>query len=142
MCGELDEQVLVGQEMLDRFRAMAKGMALPEPGGDGEGPVNLAEPDGRAAYMERIFKVGLARALEDIGRAEEDETVDALAAQAIALARLAGFLAGQLPPEADLFRALIEAMTAGHGEPRERVEAARREHDHHHGHSHDHDHHH
>lgn len=140
MCGEIDEQVLIGQEMLDRFRAMAKGMKLPETGDSGEGPVNLAEAEGRAAYMDRIFNAGLARALEDIGRAQEDETVDALAAQAIALARLAGFLAGQLPPEADLYRALIEAISAGHAEPKERTEALRRAHDHHHGHAHDHHH--
>jgi hypothetical protein len=141
MCGEIDEQVLVGQEMLDRFRAMARHLHLPEGEAASEGPVNLTEPEGRAAYMERIFRAGLARALADIARAEEDETVDALAGQAIALARLAGFLAGQLPPEADLFRALIEAATAGHAEPREIAETLRHEHDHHHGHSHSHDHH-
>lgn len=140
MCGEIDEQVIVGQEMLDRFRAMARGMDLPRPGSDGDDPVGLAEPEGRAAYMERIFRSGLARALEDISRAEEDETVDALAAQAIALARLAGFLAGQLPPEADLFRALIEAVSAGHSEPQERAESMRAARDHHHGHAHDHHH--
>jgi hypothetical protein len=141
MCGEIDEQVLVGQEMLDRFRAMTKGMDLPAPdGGTGEAPVNLAEADGRAAYMERIFRSGLSRAFEDIDRAAEDEKVDALAGQAIALARLAGFLAGQLPPEADLFRALIDAISAGHAEPKERAEALRKAHDHHHGHAHDHHH--
>ncbi len=140
MCGEIDEQLLVGQEMLDRFQAMAKGMHLPEPGADSDEPVNLADAAGRAAYMDRIFRSGLARALNDISRAEEDETVDALAAQAIALARLAGFLAGQLPPEADLFRALIEAVSAGHAEPQERVQALRHAQDHHHGHGHDHHH--
>ena len=140
MCGEIDDQVLVGQEMLDRFRVMAKSMDLLEAGKDSEGPVNLAQADGRGAYMERIFGAGLARSLDDIARAQEDETIDALAAQAIALARLAGFLAGQLPPEADLFRALIEAVSAGHAEPQERAAAIRRAHDHHHGHSHDHQH--
>jgi hypothetical protein len=140
MCGEIDEQVLVGQEMLDRFRTMAKGMDLPESSNRGQGPVDLAEAAGRAAYMERVFRAGLAGALEEIARAEEDEAVDALAAQAIALARLAGFLAGQLPPEADLFRALIEAVSAGHGEPQEWVDAARRKQDHHHGHAQDHQH--
>lgn len=138
MCGEIDEQVLIGQEMLDRVRAMARRMDVPETAGTGDAPTGLAEPEGRAAYMERIFRSGLARALDDIGRAEEDETVDALAGQAIALARLAGFLAGQLPPEADLYRAVIEAATAGHAEPRE---AAVARHDHHHDHAHPHDHH-
>ena len=142
MCGEIDEQVLIGHEMLDRARAMARRMNIPEAdagAGEGEGPEGLAEAEGRAAYMERIFRTGLAHALDDIARAEEDETIDALAAQAIALARLSGFLAGQLPPEADLYRAVIEAMSAGHAEPREMAEAMEAHHHHHH---HDHDHHH
>ena len=98
--------------------------------------------------MEQIFRDGLGRALADVAAAAEDETVDALASQAIALARLAGFIAGQLPPEADLYRAVIEAVSAGHSEPRELADDYRRQQDHHHGHSHDgdgdpsHDHHH
>ena len=132
MCGEIDEQVLVGQELIERLRVMVKGIDLPETTTDGDGPVNLAAEDGRATYMERVFNAGLSCALEDIARAEEDEKIDALAAQAIALARLAGFLAGQLPPEADLFRALIDATSAGHAEPRQRMEAHRRAQDHHH----------
>lgn len=137
MCGEIDEQALIGQEMLDRARAMAKGMDLPDPGVVGAAPTGLAEADGRAAYMERIFRTGLAAALNDIDRAEEDERIDALAAQSIALARLAGFLAGQLPPEADLYRAVIEAATAGHAEPKDLAAAMS---DHHHHHHHDHHH--
>lgn len=136
MCGEIDEQVLIGQEMLDRARAMAKRMNLPEPGAAGDGPKGLDEESGRAAYMERVFRSALARALDDVARAEEDETIDALAAQAIALARVAGFLAGQLPAEADLYRAVIEAATAGHGEAREMGDAAAHDHHHHHHHHH------
>lgn len=137
MCGEIDEQVIIGQELLDRFRAMTRKLDLPEGGEAGEGPRGLAEPEGRATYMEAVFRSGLAAALDDIARAEEDETIDALASQAIALARLAGFLAGQLPPEADLFRAVVEAVTTGHAEPRRYAEALN---DHHHHHHHDHDH--
>jgi hypothetical protein len=140
MCGEIDEQVIVGQDLRARLNGLTSGMNLPRTASNGENPVNLAESDGRAAYMERVFGAGLARSLEDIERATDDESVDALAAQAIALARLAGFLAGQLPPEADLFRALIEALSAGHAEPQERARAIRHAHDHHHGHSHDHQH--
>lgn len=143
MCGEIDEQVLIGQELMDRMRAAAGRLGLGDPAtADGDDPTGLAEASGRAAYMERIFRSGLARALADIAAAEEDETVDALAAQAIALARLAGFLAGQLPPEADLYRAVIEAASAGHAETRAAAEAARDHHHHHHHHHHDHDHHH
>ncbi len=141
MCGEIDEQVLIGQEVLDRALALAKRMQLGTATGDGDDPVGLADAEGRAAYMDRVFRSGLARAIDDISRAAEDETVDALAAQAIALARLAGFLAGQLPPEADLFRATIEALTTGHAEPRAAFEAMQDHHHHHHHHDHSHDHH-
>ena len=71
------------------------------------------------SILQSVTTFTTPRSLEDIERATDDESVDALAAQAIALARLAGFLAGQLPPEADLFRALIEAVSAGHAEPDE-----------------------
>lgn len=138
MCGEIDEHVLIGQEVLDRARVLARKMDLPEKTSGSDNPEGLAEAGGRAAYMDRIFCSGLARAIDDIARADEDQTVDALAAQAIALARVAGFLAGQLPPEADLYRAVIEAMTSGHAEPREMTEAMASHHHHHHGHSHEH----
>lgn len=142
MCGEIDEQVMIGQEVLDRAMALARRLQIGDATGDGDDPTGLADPEGRAAYMDRVFRSGLARALDDIARAEEDETVDALAAQAIALARLAGYIAGQLPPEADLFRATIEALTTGHAEPRAAFEAmqAHDHHHHHHHHHHDHDH--
>ncbi|MBT6191200.1 MAG: hypothetical protein HOI22_13180 [Tateyamaria sp.] len=140
MCGEIDEQVVVGQDLRARLNSLTSGMDLPKPSDSGENPVDLADAAGRGAYMERIFRAGLARSLEDIERATDDESVDALAAQAIALARLAGFLAGQLPPEADLFRALIEAVSSGHAEPQERAQTIRRAHDHHHGHANDHHH--
>lgn len=142
MCGEIDEQVVVGQDLLDQIRVMTRKLGVEQGGASGPGPKGLAEAEGRAAYMDQIFREGLARAVSDVAAAEEDETIDALASQAIALARLAGFIAGQLPPEADLFRAVIEAMTAGHSEPGAIVEAHRRANDHHHHDHHGSDHHH
>jgi len=139
MCGELDEQLLINQEVLERFSVMSKMLGTQASDGTTQGPKRLAEADGRAAYMDQIFRDGLGRALTDVNSANEDETVDALASQAIALARLAGFIAGQLPPEADLFRATIEALSAGHAEPRQLAEDYRHEQDHHHAHSHDQD---
>ncbi len=138
MCGEIDEQAVVGQDLLEQLRALAKMLGVQGAAAAGQGPTGLSGAEGRAAYMDEVFRDGLARALADVAAAEEDEAVDALAAQAIALARLAGFLAGQLPPEADLFRATVEALTAGHAEPRDLADEKRREHDRAHGHSHDH----
>lgn len=141
MCGEIDEQAEVGQDLQEHLRVMARMLKLAPGGGHSVPPRGLAASEGRAAYMETVFRDGLSRAVADVASADDEEAVDALAGQAIALARLAGFLAGQLPPEADLFRALIEALTAGHAEPRAMAEARRRAHDHHH-HHHAHDHHH
>jgi hypothetical protein len=130
MCGEIDEQAAVGQELIERFQALARQMQLDQPAP--APPPDLSRQDSRTAYMESVFRDGLARALTGVAAADDDAAVDALALRAIALARLAGFLAGQLPPEADLFRALIEAVTAGHAEPREMTEAMPRHHHHHH----------
>jgi hypothetical protein len=135
MCGEIDDKAVAAQELIERFQAMARQLGLDETA-LASTPPDLAREEDRASYMERVFRLGLAQALAEVAAAEDEDedeaAVDALALRAIALARLAGFLAGQLPPEADLFRALIEAMTSGHAEPREM--------DHHHSHDLPHDH--
>lgn len=138
MCGEIDDHVEVGQDLQEHLRILARMMDLRAD--EGAAPSGLAEAEGRGAYMDAVFRDGLSRAMGAVAAADEDEAVDALAAQAIALARLAGFLAGQLPPEADLFRATVEALTAGHSEPRAMTEAHRRDHHHHHDHDHGHTH--
>src|SRR5690606_32836868 len=85
MCGEIDEQSLIGQEMLDRFKPLARGRGLPAAQSNLAAPANLADEQGRADYMETVFRTGLSGALDAISRAEEDEKIDALAGQAIAL---------------------------------------------------------
>ncbi len=142
MCGEIDDQAEIGLDLKEHMRVLARKLALEDGTDTVARPAGLAHEAGRAAYMEAVFRDGLARAMAGVAAAEEDEAVDALAGQAIALARLAGFLAGQLPPEADLFRAVIEATSAGHAEPRAMAEAAARHHHDHHHHHHDHHHHH
>ncbi|WP_212524379.1 hypothetical protein [Actibacterium sp. MT2.3-13A] len=138
MCGEIDDNVQVGLDLQEQFRAMGRMLGLAAGGGDGQagGPRNLAAAEGRAAYMEELFRAGMRRALSDANAAEHDEAVDAIACQAIAFARLAGFIAGQLPPEADLFRPVIEAVTAGHAETARIARRYQQEHDHHHDHHH------
>lgn len=149
MCGELDEDVHVNAEIHNRLTILSRKLGVnagPTPGDPGP----LASAEDRSAYMQRLFERGLSAALDDVAGAAETERIDAIAAQAIALARLAGFLAGQLPPDADLFRGVIEALTDGHAEPRhmsDRIREAMQDHHHHHhhgdhDHDHDHDHHH
>lgn len=147
MCGELDDTIQINAEIENRLTILARHVGVDAPGTIGT-PGPLAEDAARAAYMEKVFREGLADCLRDVGGAAEDEKIDAIAARAIAFARLAGFLAGQLPPEADLFRSTVEALTDGHAEPRRitaRLRAAMEDH-HHHGdedghHSHGHHHH-
>lgn len=146
MCGELDESVAINGEIANRLTILARHVGVATDAVGAPGP--LAADADRADYMERRFRAALEGALADVAGAAEDEKIDAVAAVAIALARAAGFLAGQLPPDADLFRATIEALTEGHAETR-RISARLREgmQDHHHhdgedhrhdGHAHDH----
>ena len=76
-----------------------------------------AEEDVRADYMNSLFKAGLTRSINDAANLPRGEHMDALAGQAIVFARLAGFLAGQFPPETDLFRTISGAMLDAHSEP-------------------------
>jgi len=140
MCGELDDNVQIGQDLLAKLKVMSGMLGLNEQGAAGQGPTGLETAEGRAAYMEALFNAGLTRALADTNAAEPEEIVDAIASQAIAFGRLAGFLAGQLPPEADLFCTTMEAMMAGHAETAHLARKYRHQQDHAHGHSHDHDH--
>lgn len=143
MCGELDEDVHIDNEVFERFLMTVRRQGIAAPGKAGSVP-DLEEPSGRSAYMEALFSAGLARAVGDAEAAAEGQRIDAIACQAIAFARVAGFLAGQLPPEADLFRSAVEALTDGHAMPgriREEVRRASGHHHHHHGsHGHDHEH--
>ena len=117
MCGEIDEQSRIDEELFDRFLELAAhhGVLPGTPGGDA--PTHLADEDTRVAYMDRLFKAGLARALNDATNLPEGERMDVLAGQAIVFARLAGFLAGQFPAEADLFRTVVGTLVESHNEP-------------------------
>ena len=138
MCGELDDDVQVDNDIFQRFLQIARHHGATPQAAQTALP-DLEQPPGRSAYMDTLFSVGLVRAVSDASAASEGQRVEAIAAQAIAFARLAGFLAGQLPPEADLFRATIEALTDGHATSGRTAEALRHHHHHDH-HHHDHSH--
>lgn len=116
MCGEIDEQERIDEELFERFLALAgqHGVAPETPGKDAPG--DLSEETARSAYMNGLFSAGLRRAVTDAASLPEGERMDAVAGQAIVFARLAGFLAGQFPPDADLFRTAVNAMLEGHAE--------------------------
>jgi hypothetical protein len=134
MCGDLEDDTRLDDELFARFLALARryGASPPELRAPS---MALAGEEGRHAYMSRLFSEILTRSISDAAAFPEGGRADAMAGQAIVLARLAGFLAGQLPPETDLFRAMVEAMTDGYGEPARRLAEAEG-HDHHHHHDH------
>ena len=137
MCGELDDDVQVDNDIFQRFLLIARNHgAVPQ--SNANTLPDLEEAAGRSAYMDTLFAAGLVRAVSDAAAASEGQRIDAIAAQAIAFARLAGFLAGQLPPESDLFRTAIEALTDGHAMPGRTADKLfyDRNHGHHHDHSH------
>jgi hypothetical protein len=133
MCGDLEEGNPLDDEIFAWLLNHARRLGA-APGAGGE--TGFPGAAGRNAYMDGLFRAALAGALTDAGAAPEGERSDAIAAQALVFARLAGFLAGHLPPEADMFRATIEALMHGHGEPDRLAETRGHHHDRHHGHDH------
>lgn len=134
MCGDIDDDTSLDDELLARLTAHAKkydAAVRDRGGGSATGFSGEAE---RSQYMSALFRDGLSRALGDATAAPDGEHTDAIACQAIVYARLAGFLAGHIPPGADMFRTVVDAMMDGHKEPSEFAE--RHHHDHAHGHDH------
>jgi hypothetical protein len=134
MCGEFDEEDHIDEHLFGRLLKLAGEHGV-EPGAPGtDAPAQLSEQAARSHYMSRLFQAGLTRAVNDANNLPQGERMDAIAGQAIVFARLAGFLAGQFPPGADVLRPTIEALMEGHAEPSERHHS---HHSHHHaGHEH------
>jgi hypothetical protein len=120
MCGDFDDHDRIDEELFERFVQLADryGVTPGQPGVDAPG--RLADERVRAAYVDHLFKAGLTRSLSDAASLPHGERMDALAGHAIVFARLAGFLAGQFPPETDLFRTISSAMLDAHNEPASR----------------------
>lgn len=115
MCGDFDEESL-DEELFQQFLERAGHLGIsPKVRGD-KVAARLDGEDVRARYMEGLFRAGLTRCLNDAAALPAGERMDALAGQAIVFARLAGYLAGQFPPEADRFRTVISAVVDAHGQ--------------------------
>jgi hypothetical protein len=138
MCGDFDEQERIDEELFDRFVEQIRNYGVSPPAGSGDAALQLESESERAAYMETLFRAGLTRCVNDAARLPHGERMDALAGQAIVFARLAGVLAGQFPPDADLFRMITGAMLDGHNERGQFPDE--HGHDHNHGHHHAHSH--
>ncbi|MEP1217599.1 MAG: hypothetical protein ABJM11_02095 [Marinobacter sp.] len=137
MCGEFEEEDYIDDQLFGRLLQMASKYGVSPVQADEATPSDLSTQEARSSYMSGLFQAGLTRAVNDANNLAMGERMDAVAGQAIAFARLAGFLAGQLPPGADVLRPVIDALMEGHREPAEWGVSA---HDHHHQHDHAHQH--
>jgi hypothetical protein len=137
MCGDVEEERQNDDEIVARLLYIAGGYGVTRETLTARNAPPLASDEARPAYMAELFRRVLNHAVSDVHAIPEGHRADTIANQAVVFARLAGFLAGQLPPGDDLMRATLEALLDGQAEP---ARALQRLHDHGHSHDHDHDH--
>jgi len=116
MCGEIDEQERIDEELFERFLNLVRKYDITPVTSGQIAPTHLDDESARNAYMNSLFKGALTRTVNDAANLSSGERMDVLAGQAIVFARIAGFLAAQFPPENDLFRTTIAALMEGHKE--------------------------
>jgi hypothetical protein len=128
MCGDLEEDDTEGERLYAGFLQAAHTAiheAVDHRGGsrsalgDSSGDTPADAPGGVAdaslhRYMDGLFGDILNACIKDARPVEEGSRYRVLASQAVVLARLAGFLAGQLDLRADPLRTSIEALMAGY----------------------------
>ena len=126
MCGDLEEDDSLEGDLYQRFLLRSRALvARRSAGGD---PLH--------AYLDELFVDLLRRCVDDTTDSAPGDRYRLVSMQSVALARLAGFLAGHGALRDDPLRRLMEAAMLGYGE----AEAPLSHHDHDHGHGHDHDH--
>lgn len=113
MCGDFDHHDGMDDELFERFVELAAAHGAELTGGASHSHEGLTDENARKRYMDGLFRAGLTRSLHDAASLPSGERADAMAGQAIVFARLAGFIAGQFPPQADLFRTISAAMLQG-----------------------------
>jgi len=130
MCGDLEEEDRFESDLYQRFRVQAQALLDKPP----------AAGSDLHRYLDGLFHDLLQRCVDDAEHVMPAEAYRQVAMQSLVLARLAGFLAGQVALNEDPMRKVLEAVMLGYGE----AEAAPVR-DHHaddHAHPHDHEHHH
>lgn len=123
MCGDLEEEDSDGGEQLYAAFLQAAHAAIHERvdhrGGSRGRLGHEPGPPSDAAlhgYMDGLFAEILRACITDAARVEPASRYRVLSAQAVVLARVAGFLAGRLDPAQDPLRNAIEALMAGYGD--------------------------
>lgn len=117
MCGELDEDTELGAELFDRLQILARPYLRDATNTDRPKAFEEASADeAMHLYMDRLFAALLKACVDDAGSVPAPNKADVVVAQSIVLARLAGLIAGQLPPQAETLRNGIEALMDGYNE--------------------------
>jgi len=138
MCGDFEEDDLLDDHLFNRFLELAQHLGVQPSQESLKGHLNLNNAQEREQYMSELFNAGLLRSVNDVQFvAKAGEKGETLAIQAIVFARLAGFLAAQLPPESNMMRALMEATLDGSGDAQQQLHDWEEHGHHHHHHSHD-----
>lgn len=134
MCGDLEEDDTEAQRLYAGFLQAAHAAiheAIDHRGGSRaalmeKAPMEKANSEGDAAaegvadsslhrYMDGLFGNVLNACIKDAKHLDDGASYRVLASQAVVLARLAGFLAGQLDLRSDPLRTSIEALMTGYG---------------------------
>ena len=137
MCGEVEDDQQSDEEIVARLIYIAGGHGVTQQTLTARTAAPLKSDDERPAYMSDLFRRMLNHAASDLVAIPDGHRAQTIANQAVVFARLAGFLAGQLPPGDDMMRTTLEALLDGQAEPARTFQRLR---DRDHGHSHDHDH--
>lgn len=137
MCGDVEDDHSLDDEIMARIAYVVSGHGVRPDTLTARTEPPLASDEDRPAYMDQLFRRVLNHAISDLSAVPQGLRAETIANQAVVFARLAGFLAGNLPPAADMTRETLEAMLDGQAEVGRTMRRLR---DEHHGHSHDHDH--
>jgi hypothetical protein len=141
MCGDVEDERQNDDELVARLLYIAGGFGVTQETLTARTQPPLASDDARPAYMADLFRRVLNHAVSDLQAIPSGHRADTIANQAVVFARLAGFLAGQLPPSDDMTRSMLEALLDGQALPARTLQELRdRDHGHSHDHDHDHDH--
>jgi hypothetical protein len=128
MCGDLEEDDTEAQRLYAGFLQAAHAAiheAIDHRGGSRAALMEKAVSEGDAVaegvadsslhrYMDGLFGDVLNACIKDAKHLDDGASYRVLASQAVVLARLAGFLAGQLDLRSDPLRTSIEALMTGY----------------------------
>jgi hypothetical protein len=116
MCGDDDDLNQLDEELFNRFLELARHFGVQPKDQAVSKQMDLSSEASRSGYLEDLLRAGLTRAVNDASHIHHGDRMDMIAGQALVFARLSGLLAGQFPPESDLFHSTISALMQGHKE--------------------------